>query len=99
MTGPRTLDWEAILDRWAKGQTSVEIAFALNIAPEAVRTVVQRARKRGDPRADRRCKPAPFSKMNREAKRRGMTRRELERLILRFVARDNLFAAVLDDNF
>ena len=49
----RTSDHDLILDLWAAGRTSVEIAPLVNaaFAPEYVRVVVARARRNGDPRA------------------------------------------------
>jgi hypothetical protein len=49
----RTSDHDLILDLWAAGRTSVEIAPLVNaaFAPEYVSVVVARARRNGDPRA------------------------------------------------
>lgn len=47
----RKYDHDAILDRWAAGETSHAIAKLTGMSPEAVRGVVLTGRRRGDPRA------------------------------------------------
>lgn len=47
----RKYDHDAILDRWAAGETSHAIAKAYDTRPETIRNVVLTARRRGDPRA------------------------------------------------
>lgn len=47
----RKYDHDAILDRWAAGETSHAIGKALAMRPEDVRGVVLNGRRRGDPRA------------------------------------------------
>lgn len=107
------LPHDAILDRWLKGETSEEIALALNIKhSEAVRTLVVRARKRGDPRAVLRrgygynnlhlkawigIDSAAGRAVVSEALRRKVLPSKLIRMVVETVARDGLFTAVLDD--
>lgn len=57
MGPPRTFDHDAILDLWAAGNTTSEIAATLDIKLSLVGNVIRSARKRGDPRAPHR-KPA-----------------------------------------
>ena len=47
----REYDHDAILDRWAAGETSFAIAKAYDTRPETIRNIVLTARRRGDPRA------------------------------------------------
>lgn len=47
----RKYDHDAILDRWAAGETSFAIGKLTGMRPEAVRGVVLNGRRRGDPRA------------------------------------------------
>ena len=52
MSAPRRIDHERVLEFWAEGRSSVEIAAALGLQrPETARGIVLRARRRGDPRA------------------------------------------------
>lgn len=45
------INHDAVLDRWHAGESSRKIGEALGVQSEAVRTIVQRARKAGDRRA------------------------------------------------
>jgi hypothetical protein len=48
----RRIDHERVLELWAEGRSSVEIAAALGLQrPETARGIVLRARRRGDRRA------------------------------------------------
>jgi hypothetical protein len=102
-----------VLDRWERGESSEEIATAVGMVHAAsVRTIVLRARKRGDARAVRRrgygynsqhlkawigLDSAAGRAVVKEALRRQVLPSKLIRMVVETVARDGLFAAVLDD--
>ena len=50
----RVHDLNFILDAWARGETSPQIALKVNSSPVYVRTIVKVAREKGDTRAVRR---------------------------------------------
>lgn len=101
---------DAVLDRWAAGESCQQIAAALGLTRrESASVIVQRARLKGDPRAaDRRAKRGMvgFSvpsegtvarSLQREAAARALGPRELVQQIVAAVATHNLYTAVLDD--
>jgi hypothetical protein len=101
--GPRE---DMILDRWVVGETSTVIARALGVSPSYILSTVQRARLRGDKRAETRAGKYQLSRqtpkdvrdlMRAEATRRGMPHNDLIELLFAVICRDNLFKALLDD--
>lgn len=105
-------DRNAVLDRWALGMTARDIANDLRLKRAAVvSTIVQRARQRGDARAEVRGSPHDFlclkigivrrspvgEALLHAAAKRKITPNELCKRVLETVLRDNMLAAVLDD--
>ena len=99
-------DHETVLNLWADGVPSQIIGRKTGIMEEYVRTIVIRARKKGDARAVKR----PRGGLNRfllstrayksfaaESDRRNIGELELASIILEAVSDGKLFAAVLDD--
>lgn len=91
---------ERLLDLWHDGLSSPAIAKVLGYkTSSSVRTLVQRARERGDPRAvERRDVALTLSEMLKPAAdERGMSGMALLEAIVMTIVRDNLYNAVLDD--
>jgi hypothetical protein len=106
---------EAILDLWSAGESAPEIVAALNLTagePEAyVRTTVQRARARKDPRAVLRGSGQrgefasvriarasnAYKKIAGAAAARHLTPETLMTMLLVNIGEHDLFKAVLDD--
>ena len=97
----------AVLDLWAAGAKSKDIGAQLGIRAAYARVLIQRARKRGDPRAAARHVDAQITialsnataagqKLALESDRRGISVRALVSQIVNTVCEDGLFAAVLD---
>lgn len=104
-------DHEAVLNLWARGRDSSYIAAKLQMSHSAaVRTIVQRARRAGDPRAHLHIFEGPgfaaltkiygahaANKLNAEARARGITIADLVDRVIRVAVSDNLFGSILDD--
>lgn len=102
-------DHDKILDRWQDGHSSAHIAESLKAASSAaVRTIVQRARDKGDaratPRDKRQSSPPTYTasseigrKLNQEAVMRGISVRELIDRMIRVAVSDDMFGSILDD--
>lgn len=101
-------DHDAILDLWESGTSSRVIGDQFGVLPEYIRTIVQRARDKGDIRAVQRrpgCSPSypPLvdarvrTILGNEAQKHNQTYSEFCARILTVVANDDLFAALLDD--
>jgi len=74
MSAIRRIDHDRVLDLWALGHGSVEIARMMSLkGPETARTIIGRARRRGDPRAlSRGARPAAAAALaHRERDHRG----------------------------
>lgn len=103
---PRYADHEAVINLWGEGLSSEEIARKLGLlAGHSVRTIVMRARNRGDERAKGRREgrtghhmiPKWRAALRAEAARRDTTERRLINDLLSAIVDDNLFAALLED--
>ncbi len=100
--GPRE---DEILNHWVAGETSPVIARALGVSTSYILSTVQRARERGDKRAESRIKyklghstPKEVRNIMRaEAQRRGIAHNDLIEILFAVICRDNLFKALLDD--
>lgn len=101
--GPRE---DEILEHWVTGETSTEIAKVLGVSTSYILSTVQRARVRGDKRAETRAVKYQLTHhtpkgvrviMREEAARRGVSHHELIELLFEIICRDNLFKALLDD--
>lgn len=116
MTGvPRAIDHDYVLNLWASGtKTSREIAerAGLKLHGASVRTIVQRARAKGDPRAASRSSgrlcvaplrrrllvpPDMWAAAALEAERRGISVSQFCLRVLGLVLTDKLSNAILDD--
>lgn len=108
LTGSRRVKaWrnEAIMDLWARGFNSSEIARQLqDMVPATVRSVVRAARRKDDPRARVSRKHVAvylndwrWARLCRAAEMRNVTPTRLATLLIAFVAQDDLFDAVLGD--
>lgn len=99
---------DTVLNSWYRGLTSWEIGALCNLHPSHVRTIVQRARARGDRRAHkRRMGPGRAAgvilpretilSLRHEAAKRHMLEAELAVKILTTALSANLVGAILDD--
>lgn len=100
---PKAIDHDTVIDLWLKGLTGSAIASRLGIHANHARTIIARARERGDPRvAERRRLPGRPVKttadeyLATEAKQRGLTVPALRKHIVELVVQDRLVSAVLD---
>src|SRR4051794_17733286 len=96
---------DAVLNLWAKGETSGLIAARFGSRPEYIRTIIQRARRDGDGRATSPQRgrlnrlgvsETAYANIMHEAERRELSTAELTSRILEVVGVQDLFAAVLD---
>lgn len=88
---------DQVLDLYATNLSSIEVAAILKINASAVRNIVRRAQDSNDPRAaPRKLMSDVNAALFAEAKRRGVTVKELRDTIISIVVRDGLFTAVLD---
>lgn len=99
-------DRETVLTLWGDGHACATIAQRTGASPEYIRTIVQRARANGDPRAENRARGGwnrfaisrlAYQNLVREVEKRGTTEHHLVSMILEAVAGAKLFKAVLDD--
>ena len=108
MSAIRRIDHDRVLDLWALGHGSVGIARIMSLkGPETARTIIGRARRRGDPRAlSRGARPAAASvalppwlteSATIEAARRAMPLDAFCLELLGTCLREGLTQAVLDD--
>jgi hypothetical protein len=98
---PEAVDQERVIALWAEGLSGSAIADRLGIYASYARTIVQRAREHGDPRAIKRGpgrpkRPPVDEYLAMEAHQRGMTVAELRKRIVDHIVNDRLIAAVLD---
>lgn len=93
---PVRYDSERVLDLWQQGLKSAEIAAIIGAKrPSNVRNIVNRARRRGDPRAIQRM-AANRPTLRERADRYGITVSALKAAIVRVVAEHDLFDAIFD---
>ncbi len=114
MNRPRKYDHDAILEDWRQGLTTRAIVERHHLAGEhALRTILNRRRQAGDPRAIHRISVRPintearciavtvpltaFDAIEAAATARGETVTGLCRRIITTVATDGMVDAVLDD--
>ena len=95
------IDHDKVVEMWAGGMTGNAIGDLLSIRPNYARTIVQRAREQGDPRAVKRrpgrpVRPPAGKYLEMEAYQRGITPGLLRRRILDAVIEGRLITAVLD---
>ena len=96
------LDRDSVLDMWATGKKTSDIATAHGCHPHTVYNVIHAARRLGDlrakyPRESSQRARGDIDWWNSEASKRGMTRAALRRKVLSVIAHDRLISAILDD--
>lgn len=80
---------------WSEGKSNGEMATALGLSLHAVKAKIYRLHLKAARPSLKRLRTR--RSQTAEAERRGMTLKQLQWAVWRTVARDNLYAAVLDD--